>query len=132
MFKKINHIGIVVGDLEEAITVYSIGFGRKPDRMVDISDVGLKIAIFNIQGVEIELLCYTNTELPIIKALNGDRIGINHICYEVENFDNTMNILIQNGFQLIDGFPRIGVHGRIAFFVPPYSPDERIEILEVH
>jgi hypothetical protein len=49
----------------------------------------------------------------------------------VEGFDDTMKRLIGNGFKLIDGFPRKGVDGRIAFFIPPHSSEERIEILEV-
>jgi len=121
----------VVRDFQEAVTVYSMGLGMKLDKTVEISDVQLKIGVFKMGEIEIELLHYVNAELPIVKALRGDRPGVNHICYEVEGFDDTMKRLIGNGFKLIDGFPRKGVHGRIAFFIPPYSPEERIEILEV-
>lgn len=121
----------MVRDFQEAVTVYSMGLGMKLDKTVEISDVQLKIGVFKMGKIEIELLHYVNAELPIVKALRGDRPGVNHICYEVEGFDDTMKRLIGNGFKLIDGFPRKGVHGRIAFFIPPYSPEERIEILEV-
>ncbi len=131
MLKKINHIGIVVRDLEEALTLYSKGLGMKLDQRVEIPDVGPRIGVFKIDRMEIELLHYGNRELPIVKALKGDRLGVNHICYEVEGFDDAMSRLLENGYKLIEGFPRKGVHGRIAFFIPPHSPDERIEILEV-
>jgi methylmalonyl-CoA/ethylmalonyl-CoA epimerase len=131
MLKRINHVGIVVRDFQEAVTVYSIGLGMKLDKIVEIPDVQLKIGVFKMGEIEIELLHYVNAELPIVKALRGDQPGVNHICYEVEGFDDTMKRLIGNGFKLIDGFPRKGVHGRIAFFIPPHSSEERIEILEV-
>jgi methylmalonyl-CoA epimerase len=131
MFKKINHIGIVVKSLEEAISVYSKGLGIEPDKVAEIKDVQLKVAVLRIGEVEIELLEYGNPDLPIARALRGNQPGINHICYEVEQFDKTMANLIAQGFSLVEGFPRKGVHGKIAFFIPPHSPLERMEILEV-
>jgi len=131
MIKKINHIGIVVRNFQEALTVYSIGLGMKLERTVEIPDVDLKIGVFKIGDTEIELLQYGNPDLPIVKSLRGDRAGLNHICYEVEGFDEVMKKLVKKGFTLVEGFPRKGVHGRIAFFIPPHSPEERMEILEV-
>lgn len=130
-FKKINHVGIVVKNLREALNSYSEGLDIKVERLVEIPDVQLKIGVLKIGKIEIELLEYGNPELPIVKSLRGDRAGLNHICYEVERFDEVMMDLIKKGFTLVEGFPRKGVHGRIAFFIPPHSSEERIEILEV-
>jgi methylmalonyl-CoA/ethylmalonyl-CoA epimerase len=131
MFKRINHIGIVVKNLGEAISVYSRGLGIAPEKITEINDVQLKIAVLRIGEIEIELLEYGNPDLPIAKALRGNQPGINHVCYEVDRFDQTMEKLMTTGFSLVEGFPRKGVHGKIAFFIPPHSPEERIEILEV-
>ena len=131
MFKRINHIGIVVKSLADAIAVYSKGLGIAPEKVTEIRDVQLKIAVLRFGEIEIELLEYGNPDLPIAKALRGNQPGINHICYEVEQFDETMEKLMTTGFSLVAGFPRKGVHGKIAFFIPPHSPEERIEILEV-
>ena len=129
--KKINHVGVVVSNLQDALITYSKGLGMKVERIVEISDVQLKIGVLKMGEVEIELLEYGNPELPIAKSLRADRPGLNHICYEVEAFDKTMEKMKENGFVLVEGFPRKGVHGRIAFLIPPHSPEERIEILEV-
>lgn len=131
MFKKINHIGIVVKNLGDAIAVYSKGLGIAPEKVTELKDVQLKIAVLSVGDIEIELLEYGNPDLPIAKALRGNQPGINHICYEVDRLDQTMEKLKAAGFSLVEGFPRKGVHGRIAFFIPPHSPEERIEILEV-
>ena len=130
LFKKVNHIGIVVKDLQETLNSYTKGLGIGEEKIVEIPDVQLKIGILKIGEIEIELLQYGNPDLPVVKALNGDRPGLNHICYEVEDFEEAMERLKANGFRLLEGFPRKGVHGRIAFFIPPYSSEERIEILE--
>jgi len=128
--KKINHIGIVVKDLTQALESYSRGLGIEVEKIVEIPDVQLKIAVLKIGDIEIELLEYGNPDLPIVKALRGDRPGINHICYEVERFGEVMKKLQANGFKLVEGFPRKGVHGTIAFLITPHSMEERIEILE--
>ena len=129
MLKKINHIGVVVEDLERALESYSKGLGVMVEKIVEIADVELKVGIINVGDVQIELLEYNNPELPIVRALLGDRTGFNHICYEVEDFDGAIRQLRQNGFEVVEGFPRKGVHGTIAFLVPPHSSAERIEIL---
>jgi len=131
LFKKISHVGIVVKNLQEALNSYSGVLGIKVEKITEIPDVQLKIGVLKMGEVEVELLEYGNPELPIAKSLRADRAGLNHICYEVEAFDKTMAKMKENGFVLVEGFPRKGVHGRIAFLIPPHSPEERIEILEV-
>jgi methylmalonyl-CoA/ethylmalonyl-CoA epimerase len=131
LLKKINHIGIVVNNLQDALMTYSKGLGIELERTVEISDVQLKVGVLKMGEIEIELLEYGNPELPIAKSLRADRPGLNHICYEVQAFDKTMEKMKENGFVLVEGFPRKGVHGRIAFLIPPHSSEERIEILEV-
>lgn len=130
MVKRINHIGIVVRSLEEAVPIYSKGLGIAPERITEIQDVQLRVAVLKIGELEIELLEYGNPDHPIAKALRANQPGINHICYEVEPFDATMENLLTQGFSLVEGFPRKGVHGKIAFFIPPHAPSERLEILE--
>ena len=130
-FKKVNHVGIVVKKLEEVLSSYSEGIGIKIKRIVEIPDVQLKIGVINLRNMEIEFLEYENHELPIVKSLKGDRMGLNHVCFEVDKFEDAIKKLEKIGFKLIEGFPRKGIHGRIAFFIPPYSADERIEILEM-
>ncbi len=131
MLKKINHIGIVVKNIEEAISAYSKALGIDPESVTEIPDVRLKACVFRIGDMEIELLHYDNPKIPVVKSLLGDREGLNHICYEVEGLDGAIDRLVKMGFSLVDGFPRKGVHGRIAFFIPPHSREERIEIIEV-
>jgi len=131
LFKKISHVGIVVKNLQEALNSYSGVLGIKVEKITEIPDVQLKIGVLKMGEVEVELLEYGNPELPIAKSLRADRPGLNHICYEAEGFDGVLTKLKESKFTLVEGFPRKGVHGRIAFLIPPHSHEERIEILEV-
>jgi methylmalonyl-CoA epimerase len=130
MIKKIDHVGIVVEDLDHALKIYSSLLDLKCAEIREIEDVGLRIAVLQAAEIFIELLEYRNLDSEMVKALRGDKKGLNHVCYEVEQFDEVLKRLEIEKFQLIPGFPRKGVHGRIAFLIPPHSPEERIEILE--
>lgn len=129
--KRMNHVGIVVKNLDEALDAYTRAFGIEVEKTLEVSDLQLRIGILKIGAMEIELLHYQNPDHPLVKRLQTDRMGIHHICYEVENFEEALRALQAEGFKLVEGFPRKGGHGRIAFLIPPYSLEERIEILEV-
>lgn len=131
LFKRVNHVGIVVKDLSEALNAYSAGFGSGAVKIVEIPDAQLRVGVLEADNVEVELLEYQNTELPLVKLLRGDKAGINHVCYEVEEMEEALKKLKKKGFKIIEGFPRKGVHGKIAFLIPPHTVEERIEILEV-
>ena len=93
MLKKVNHIGIVVKNFEEAIAAYSKGLGIEPQTITEIPDVQLKVCVLRIGEVEIELLHYGNPKMPVVNSLRGGQEGLNHVCYEVEGFEEAMNRL---------------------------------------
>jgi methylmalonyl-CoA/ethylmalonyl-CoA epimerase len=120
-----------VENVDQALKIYSNIFGLKCIEIREIEDVGLRIAVLQAGEIFVELLEYRNLDSEMVKALRGDRKGLNHICYEVDQFDEVLRKLETAKFQLIPGFPRKRVYGKIAFLIPPHSPEERIEILEV-
>jgi len=129
-FKKIDHIGIVVRDLAKAIDAYSAGLGLVAEGTGEIEDVELRVAFLKARDVSIELLEYGNPELPLVELLHGNREGLNHICYEVNNMEEALEKLASRSFKVVPGFPRKGAHGSVAFLIPPHTDDERIEIME--
>ena len=129
MIKKVDHIGIVVKDLDRMMNIYSKSLGLEFVEMREFKDVPLKVAVYRVGEMFVELLEYGNYSSETVKALRGDQQGFNHVCYEVDRFDETMKKMQETGFQLIPGFPRSGVHGKIAFFNPPPPSRELIEIL---
>ena len=131
MVGKMNHIGIIVRDLDRAIESYTKGLGLILERTIENPDLKLRIGILKKGPLEIELLEFGDPGLPIPRALRADKPGLSHVCFEVSHLDETIKELEAKGFKLVEGFPRQGAHGRVAFVIPPHEPQERLELFEV-
>ena len=113
----IDHIGIVVADLERAIERLGPLFGGSPV-VKELGDVGLRVAEFRAANVTVELLQYTGTGDAFARRVMGERLGLNHISARVENVERSLAELRAAGLCPMEGFPRQGAHGRVAFFEP--------------
>jgi methylmalonyl-CoA/ethylmalonyl-CoA epimerase len=111
--RKIDHIGIIVQDLESAVARLGVLFG--PAEIKTLPEVGLRVAEFRAANVTVELLQYTeNSEFA--RRVMGSRIGLNHLSIRVDDAERSIEELRQAGFVPQEGFPRQGAHGRVAFF----------------
>ena len=131
MIRNIGHIGIMVKDLDLAIESYTKGLGMVLEKRTENPDLKQRAGLLRMGALEIELLEFKDPDLPVPKAIHAGNPGLNHFCIEVSQLDKTIRELEAKGFHLIEGFPRQGIHGRIAFVSPPHAPEERIELLEV-
>jgi methylmalonyl-CoA/ethylmalonyl-CoA epimerase len=113
----IDHIGIIVADLDQAAAKLRPLFGE-PVRIKDMPEVGLRVAEFQAANVTIELLQYAAGDADFAKSVMGERIGLNHISARVGDVDRAITELSAAGFAPMEGFPRQGAHGRVAFFEP--------------
>jgi len=114
--KKIDHIGIVVADLREAIEIYKMLLLKEPSHLESIDAVKVDLAFFNVGDVQIELLAPTTSDSEISAFLEEKGGGIHHICYEVEGINEILESLKREGVKLIDEKPRPGSrHSQIAF-----------------
>lgn len=132
-FKKIDHIGIAVPDLGEAVKTYTALLGKKPEHFEEVAEQKAKTAFFGVGETNLEFLQSTSPDGPIGKFIekNG-RGGIHHICIQVDNIEVTLEDYRQQGIQLIDQKPRIGAHGKkIAFVHPKSTGGILIELSEV-
>jgi methylmalonyl-CoA/ethylmalonyl-CoA epimerase len=133
MLKKLRHIGIMVDDFQQSLEKFK-GFGlvcseTKEDRPLD-----LLIGFLSIGETSIELLHHTKPDRgddPISKVVRGQKGAINHLCFEVDNLDASIRDFEKNGATLIEGCPRKGAHGRIAFFHPESTAGVLIELCEL-
>lgn len=115
---RIDHIGVIVADLDKAIEMMARLIGSEPAYVKAMPEVGLRVAAFQAANVTIELLQYTSKEGGFAREVMGAATGLNHISAEVGNLDTALEELTGAGFQIKDGFPRAGAHGRVAFFEP--------------
>ena len=115
--KKIDHIGIAVGDLRSAKRFYEESLGLRVAREETLGD--MEIAFVPVGGVDIELIQSTTPEGVISKFIAKRGEGIHHIAYEVEDVAATLEQLKAQGVKLVDDAPRAGAHGTQVAFVHP-------------
>ena len=111
----VDHIGIIVAALEPAIAAMSLVLPNAPLVRRSLPEVGLEIAEFQAANVIIELLHYASQEPGLARRTMGSSIGLNHLSISVPDLDASLAALAADGVAPMEGFPRRGAHGRIAF-----------------
>jgi len=133
MVEKINHIGVAVKDLEEAIRFYRENLGLEIEGTEEIKEQKVKVALIPLGESRIELLQSTDPNGPIAKFIEKRGEGIHHIAIEVDHIEGFLKKLKERGVQLIDEKPRIGAHGiKIAFLHPRSTKGVLLELCEKH
>ncbi len=127
---KIDHIGIVVRDLQEALKVYEAALGLPLKDVVDLPDQRVEVAFLPLGESNIELVQPTADDTGIAKFLATRGEGIHHICIEVEEIEASLARLKAHNIQLIDEEPRRGAHRRVAFVHPKTMHGVLIELVE--
>lgn len=119
--KYIEHIGIAVKNLESAIKHYETVFGLKCYAIEEVKEQKVKTAFFKVGDTKIELLETTDPDGPIGKFIEKKGEGIHHIAFAVDNIQETLNNIENNGVTLIDKTPRKGAEGLDIAFLHPKS-----------
>jgi len=130
--KKMRHIGIIVEDLDRTIKKFE-GFGLTCNEVIERKEEGIRIAFFPIGDTLIELLSFSPDKGwdPVHTVVRSQKGTINHLCFEVDDLEANIRDFKKNGAKLVEGCPRAGAHGRIAFFYPETTEDVLIELCEV-
>ncbi len=119
--KRINHVAIVVEDLETALVFWRDALGIPVGKTEENPGENVDIAFLPIGDSEIELLKPTDPESGIGKYLAKKGQGIHHICIEVSDIEATMQRLTRHGFEMINETPRVRPDGTRYAFVHPKS-----------
>ncbi|MDD2550261.1 MAG: methylmalonyl-CoA epimerase [Bacteroidales bacterium] len=117
----IEHIGIAVKSLEEAIPFYEETLGLKCYNVEEVKDQKVKTAFFKVGQTKIELLESTDAEGPIGKFIEKRGEGVHHIAYAVEQIEDQLKKVEEKGVRLIDKTPRKGAEGLDIAFLHPKS-----------
>jgi len=117
----IEHIGIAVESLDEAIPFYEKILGLKCYAVEEVKDQRVKTAFFMVGQTKIELLESTDPEGPIGKFIEKKGQGIHHIAYAVDDVDESLKELEEQGVRLIDKNGRKGAEGLNIGFLHPKS-----------
>lgn len=117
----IEHIGIAVNNLEEAILFYEEKLGMKCYAIEEVADQKVKTAFFMVGQTKIELLESTDPDGPIGKFIDKKGQGVHHIAFAVGNADEALLELGSKEIQLIDKVGRKGAEGLNIGFLHPKS-----------
>lgn len=127
----IEHIGIAVANLEEAIAFYEKSLGLTCYRIEEVPDQKVKTAFFMAGQTKIELLESTSPDGPVGKFIEKKGQGLHHLAFAVKNIEQQLEEITATGVQLIDARPRKGAEGLdIAFLHPKSSHGVLIELCE--
>jgi methylmalonyl-CoA/ethylmalonyl-CoA epimerase len=118
MLKKIHHVGIVVPDLEKAMSFWRDLLGLALVKTAVVQDQGVKAALLKAGESEIELLEPIVPENGVGKFLARRGGGLHHVCFETEDVAGELSQARAKGIQLIDQQPRPGLAGMICFLHP--------------
>jgi len=117
----IEHIGIAVNSLDEAIPFYEKVLGLRCYNIEEVPDQKVRTAFFMIGQTKIELLESTDPEGPIGKFIEKRGEGIHHIAYAVDGIEERLREAEEAGIRLIDNTSRQGAEGLSIAFLHPKS-----------
>ena len=131
MLKKVRHIGIVVDDLNKAVARFNKTLGLNFTEFIERKEVGVNIAFAPVGEMFVELLHYTEANQNRSSIVRKQEGAINHICFEVDDLEEAIRYFRERGLRVAEGYPRVGGHGKVAFFEPSTTEGVLIEICQV-
>ena len=119
--KQINHVAVVVEDVEKALSFWSDALGMDLHDVRDVPAEKSKVAFLPLPGSEVELVQPTSDDSGIAKYLAKRGPGMHHICLEVDDIEGMLTQLRSKGVRLINEEPRTAADGKKYAFIHPES-----------
>lgn len=131
MVGKVDHIGIAVKSIDEALKFYEGVLGIECVSQEVVEEQKVKVAFLPIGDTEVELLESTEEDGPVAKFIEKKGEGIQHIAYKVDDIEKSIEELKAKGIRMIDEKPRYGAGGaKIAFLHPKSTFGVLIELCQ--
>lgn len=121
MIQQIDHLGIAVRSLDEAIPLYEKALGLKCEAREEVESQKVRTAFFHVGEVHLELLEPTSDESPIAKFLEKSGEGIHHIAFKTDDIQGQLKQAADAGVRLIHEEPFEGAAGKLVAFLHPKS-----------
>jgi methylmalonyl-CoA/ethylmalonyl-CoA epimerase len=122
MLKKIDHVGIAVRSLDEAIPYYEKALGLKCEHREEVPSQKVRTAFFSVGEVHLELLEPTDPQSPVARFLEKNPAGgIHHIAFGTDNIEGQLKQAAEAGVRLINEKPLAGAGNKLVAFLHPKS-----------
>lgn len=135
MPKRIDHIAIIVHNIDQALAFYRDILGIAPREIRDVPTEQVRIAFLPLggpSGSEIELIEPTTADSSLVKFLEKRGEGLHHICLEVDDIKAALQQMQERGAPVLDQQPRVAAEGRAIFVHPKGTNGVLLELLEKH
>ena len=126
----LNHVAIVVKDVQETLAFYRDTFGIGEAAIEEIPDQGVRATLIPIGGTQLELIEPVKPDTGVSRFLENWGEALHHICFEVQDLQDKLNAMDTKGYRLIDKIPRKGLAGMIAFIHPKSTRGVLIELVD--
>ena len=131
MLTALDHTGIAVSDLDEALAFYRDVLGLPVVHRETIAEQGVEALLLDVGDSHVELLAPLGPETTVARFLAQRGPGVHHVAYRVDDIDSALASLSAAGVRLIDERPRTGIRGsRVAFLHPAATGGVLTEIVE--
>ena len=129
--KKINHVAIVVKDIDESLKFWETALGLKLDHVEDVPSQASKVAFIPVGEGEIELVQPTSSDSGMAAYLEKRGEGMHHLCLEVDDIEAKMQELKDAGVRLINQSPEVLPGRKMAFIHPKSTSGVLVELYEI-
>ena len=123
MIKRINHVGVIVHNLDDTLKIYERIFGLKPTTVKTAMEGKARVAFVPVGDGEIELIQPLDPSLPQSKFLQTRGQGIHHISLSTDNIESEVSRMRKEGVAFAAEGPKIGAHGVKIIFTKPETTD---------
>ena len=121
MIQSIDHLGIAVRSLDEAVPLYETALGLRCLGREEVASQRVKTAFFDVGGVHLELLEPTSPDSPIAKFIAEKGEGMHHIAFRTDDIGAQLKQASAGGIRLIHEKPFAGAAGKLVAFLHPKS-----------
>jgi methylmalonyl-CoA/ethylmalonyl-CoA epimerase len=121
MITQIDHLGIAVRSLDEAVPVYEKALGLRCEHREEVASQKVRTAFFDVGGVHLELMEPTSPESPIARYLADRGEGIHHLAFRTDDIAAQLALAADAGVRLINSQPLDGAAGKLVAFLHPKS-----------
>jgi methylmalonyl-CoA/ethylmalonyl-CoA epimerase len=127
---RVHHVAVVVADLDRALGFYRDRLGLPLGLVLPIESDRVRIAFLTVGESRIELVEPTDDSTGVARFLASKGEGFHHVCFEVPDVTAALDRLAAEGIELIDGAPRRGAEGPVAFLHPRSCYGVLVELIE--
>jgi methylmalonyl-CoA/ethylmalonyl-CoA epimerase len=133
LFGRIDHIGVAVDDLDEAVALYSERFGMPVQHRETVEEQGVEAVLLGVGESHVELLRPLGPDTAVGRYLERNGPGLHHVAYATDDIESALDDVRATGLALIDERPRTGIRGtRVAFVHPKSTGGVLTELVEGH